>query len=190
MHRRIISLFAAVGVLVGGALPAFAAGEGKIQVSPQDGGMLISGGEVTLYPVGEAVQGGYRLSAGVADWIVEQGSIYAPEIAMWLAHNTEVDGTVKDSTGSATFEDLDAGVYLLVQNEPAPHYDPFEPFIVVLPLDGPKWEAPIFPKVNRLQGENPKTADAERLLPAVTGMFVSALGLAACFCMRKKRRAE
>ncbi len=190
MHRRIVCLLFAVGVLVMAALPAYAAGEGKIQVSPQRGGMLVPGGEVTLYRVGEAVEGGYRLSAGVADWIVEEADVYDPDIAQWIAQSTTAEGTTKSlgDCGNVTFTGLSAGVYLIRQTEAAPGYEPFSPFLVVLPLSGPQWEAATYPKVDKNPEETPKTADPMTLLFGTVGMTASGMGLMLCGKRRKRTR--
>lgn len=189
MHKRIICLLFAVGILVMTALPANAAGEGKIQVSPQRGGMFVPGGEVTLYRVGEAVEGGYRLSAGVADWIVEDEDIFDPELAGWIIQSTTAEGTEKaiGDSGSVTFTDLEAGVYLIEQTEAAPGYEAFTPFLVVLPLSGPQWEVATYPKVDKAPEENPKTAEPMTLLSGMAGMILSGTGLAVCIRLRRKK---
>ncbi len=188
MYRRILSVMFAVGLAVMLALPAAAAGEGKIQVSPQRGGMLVPGGEITLYRVGKAVEGGYRLSAGVADWIVEDTDIFDPEIAQWMAKSTTEKGTRQavGDAGSVTFTGLDAGVYLVVQSEAAEGYEAFAPFLVVLPAAGPKWEVPAYPKVDKVPEDNPKTADPMDLMYGSMGMGASGLGLLILFRMRKR----
>lgn len=190
MHRRIVCLLFAVGILMMGAIPAYAAEEGKIQVSPQRGGMLVSGGEVTLYRVGEAVEGGYRLSAGVADWIVEESEVYNPEVAQWIARSTTAEGTTKPlgECGSVTFTGLGAGVYLIVQSKAAPGYAAFSPYLVVLPLAGAEWEAATYPKVDKIPEETPKTADPMTVLTGAAGMVSSGLGLAVCGGWRRKRK--
>ncbi len=188
MHKRIIGLFVSVGLLAAGAIQTRAAGEGTIQISPQRNGMLVAGGEVTVYRVGYAVEDGYRLSAGVADWIVEEADIYDPQLAVWIRESTTEEGNAKTvgPGGSVTFSGLDAGVYLVNQTEPAPGYQSFEPFLVVLPLTGPRWEVPCFPKVDKIDVEPPKTGDPTTLFPGVVGMVLSGTGMTACIRRRRK----
>lgn len=190
MRRKLVCVLIGLGVLMGTAFPVNAAGAGTILVSPQQGGALVPGGEVTLYRVGEAVDGGYQLSTELADWIVEESEIFDVELAKWMAKNTTEEGiseTISDS-GTAEFTCLDAGVYLLVQTEAAPGHGAFSPFLVVLPMSGPQWEVTTCPKVDKLTGENPKTGTPPAPLLGAMGMVISGLGLAGCIERKKKKK--
>lgn len=181
MGRKIICMLFAVGILALSAFPASAAGPGLIQVMPQEQGEPVSGGEVTLYAIGKAVEDGYRLSAELADWTVDITEIFDPDLAWWLAENIRTEGISKavGDAGSVEYSGLEEGVYLMIQSRAAPGYQPFRPYIVVLPMSGQEWKAPTCPKVKRLSGDNPKTGDVG-LVMAGAGMAVSGAGLWVC----------
>lgn len=187
MGRKFVCMLFAVGVLMLSVPPASAGGQGIIQVTPQERGTPVPGGKVTMYAIGKAVEGGYRLSAELADWTVDVTEIFDPDLARWLAENIRAEGiskTVGDA-GLVEFTGLEEGVYLMVQTQAAPGYQPFRPYIVVLPMSGQEWKAPTCPKVNRLEGDNPKTGDTQLLMGAV-GMAVSGAGL--WMCGRRRER--
>ena len=181
MGRKIICMLFAVGVLALSAFPASAAGQGVIQVTPQEVGNPVPGGEVSLYAIGKAVEGGYRLSAELADWTVDVTEIFDPDLARWLAENIRAEGISKSigDAGSVEYSGLEEGVYLMIQTQAAPGYQSFRPYIVVLPMSGQEWKAPTYPKVKRLEGDNPKTGDTG-VVQGIVGMAVSGVGLWMC----------
>ena len=188
MRRTGRNLLLVLGMLLAVTVPASAAEEtGTISVSPLWGDTTVSGGEVTLYRVGEAEEENYKLTDGLANWTIMPNELYDPELAEWLAGKNATEGVTKvieDSAG-AEFSNLEAGVYLLVQTKAAAGYAPFKPYLVALPMEGPVWDIPTYPKVE-LQ-DNPKTGDSFAPVFWTAATAVSGIGLAACGVRRRRK---
>lgn len=136
--RRIISLLIALLML---SIPGVWAAEqtGSLSVGMTYGGHPVPGGSVRLY----------RVAALGADWQyvttpefsgcgVDCNGSLSPADAITLAEyagENGLSGQIRElgSQGSACFSPLEAGLYLLVQEEAGLGYLPVKPFIVGVP---------------------------------------------------------
>lgn len=115
---------------------------GSIQVVMHWGDTMVGGGTLMLYRVG-AVQeddGNYSFvpTGDFADWGEVFENIQAPELAEELkvyAMSKHLIGQQKTiaEDGQVIFDDLDLGLYLLVQYQAAPGYSEASPFLVSVP---------------------------------------------------------
>lgn len=107
-------------------------------------GAAVPGGSLTLYRVGDVVSDdgnyGFALTEAFAGSEVSLDDVESAETAEALADYAEtakpegVTVTV-DGEGHVTFTDLEIGLYLVVQGEPADGYEPINPFLVSLPMN-------------------------------------------------------
>ena len=122
---------------------------GSITVSMQFDGEPVPGGKLTLYRVGEVSQddGNYTFvptgeftrwgsDFGTLD-SAEQNAQTAKSLKRFIQSNGEdISGITKriGDNGEVTFFNLEQGLYLLVQTEPATGFSPVNPFLVSLPF--------------------------------------------------------
>jgi len=172
MFRKIVCILSAAGVLAVTGIPARATRRlGSLCVIPAWCETEISGGYVTVHPVGEPVSGGYALTDGLADWIVWEDELDS-ELVLHLAEQKQLrDGLTGQVTPEkgAIFPELEAGLYLVSQTEAAEGYSAFSPFLVSIPA-GDMWDLTMRPDVILL-GESPRTGD--RPAPIVAAMGIS-----------------
>lgn len=189
MYRRLLCMLLAVGFMFFLAIPAKAAGQGEITVTPHHGQTLVWGGEVALYRVGTAVEEGFRLTGSLANWVVKEKDVLSQSFLHWLLDRLYVGGivsVVKKNVG-AQFGGLQEGLYLVMQKEPAAGYLPFSPFLLTLPTKDNVWQIHASPKISPGEtGDNPQTAD--HFNPIFAAMIVagSLLGLILLGEKRKK----
>ena len=116
---------------------------GSICITITYDGKPVAGGELTLYRVGDMVEenGDYSfvLAKQFAASDIRSEDLLRPEAAEKLfKHITgkRITGkTEKIGTkGSITFDNLKAGLYLVVQNKAAAGYQKLNPFLVALPM--------------------------------------------------------
>lgn len=137
-------------LLVWGAVPVFAAetvdetrvGSIKILLCDTKTAAPLQGGELTLYRVASVSKNGADLSftytngfknCGIALDNVSESTL-ASQLAEKAAQNAQaVTKTVNDS-GIALFDDLKAGLYLIVQKQAAEGYNAIQPFLVTVPI--------------------------------------------------------
>ena len=143
---------------------------GTIRVALYDSAKdkALSGGQLTLYRVAEVKRKNGDLSFEYC------GDFYGCGIALGdLTDSTLADqlleympqgarGTTKtvDADGNVTFEDLELGLYLIVQSKASNGYAPIKPFLVSLPMaENGKWnyEVDASPKVGGYTPVNPDT---------------------------------
>ena len=112
------------------------------------GGKTVSGGTLTLYRVAGAVyeNGDNRFAftsefqdCGLSLTVLEEEDSGAPALSAALAayvSEKKLKGSTVtiDDAGRAAFSDLTLGLYLLVQETPAPGYEAISPFVVTVPL--------------------------------------------------------
>lgn len=113
---------------------------GSITVSVHLGNEAVSGGTMTLYRVGDVVEneGDYSFipTENFAGWGDTFSDIESPEVAKSLAdYEHKLSGETKEinAEGQVKFEDLEPGLYLVVQDEAAEGYSKANPFLVSLP---------------------------------------------------------
>lgn len=173
MFRKIICTLSVLVPLVL-AVPAQASARtGSIRICPDWGGDLVGGGAVTLYRVGEPVTGGYRLTDGLADWTVWESDALSEEVKNWVLNQNLSGGRREEIplTG-ALFSSLAEGLYLAVQEETAPGFMPFSPFLLRLPEEG-FWDLTVNPQIGQIT-EPPKTADHPAPIIGAMGLGLSA----------------
>ena len=144
--KRILWILLVICIL---ALPVAAHGvpdldrAGSIGVTMRYNGKAVSGGELTLYRVGEIKEenGDYSFVL-TEDFVASKVSldyVQSPEIAGKLAdfaRRQKIPGQLKkiDSEGKAEFQNLKPGLFLLIQNKAAQGYQCAKPFLVSLPM--------------------------------------------------------
>lgn len=183
LRRRFAALLLMLCLLAAGALPVLATSAnirlmdasgnpatGTIRVALYDSAKdkALSGGQLTLYRVAEVKRKNGDLSFEYC------GDFYGCGIALGdLTDSTLADqlleympqgarGTTKtvDADGNAAFEDLELGLYLIVQSKASNGYAPIKPFLVSLPMaENGKWnyEVDASPKVGGYTPVNPDT---------------------------------
>lgn len=183
LRRRFAALLLMLCLLAAGALPALATSAnirlvdasgnpatGTIRVALYDSAKdkALSGGQLTLYRVAEVKRKNGDLSFEYC------GDFYGCGIALGdLTDSTLADqlleympqgarGTTKtvDADGNVTFEDLELGLYLIVQSKASNGYAPIKPFLVSLPMaENGKWnyEVDASPKVGGYTPVKPDT---------------------------------
>ena len=183
LRRRFAALLLMLCLLVAGALPALATSAnirlvdasgnpatGTIRVALYDSAKdkALSGGQLTLYRVAEVKRKNGDLSfeycgdfygCGIAlgdltdRTLADQLLEYMPQGAQGTTKTVEADG-------NAAFEDLELGLYLIVQSKASNGYAPIKPFLVSLPMaENGKWnyEVDASPKVGGYTPVNPDT---------------------------------
>ena len=183
LRRRFAALLLMLCLLAAGALPALATSvnirlvdasgnpaTGTIRVALYDSAKdkALSGGQLTLYRVAEVKRKNGDLSFEYC------GDFYGCGIALGdLTDSTLADqlleympqgarGTTKtvDADGNAAFENLELGLYLIVESKASNGYAPIKPFLVSLPMaENGKWnyEVDASPKVGGYTPVNPDT---------------------------------
>ena len=115
---------------------------GSIQVVMHWGDTMVGGGTLMIYRVGAVREddGNYSFvpTGDFADWGEAFENIQAPELAEELkayAMSKHLIGQQKTiaEDGQVIFDDLDLGLYLLVQYQAAPGYSEASPFLVSVP---------------------------------------------------------
>ncbi len=116
---------------------------GSITITTRMGDTLITGGSLTLYHAGEAVEEDgnflFRPTEAFASCKerlddLENNAALAARLRDYVKKEklTGQKETI-NSKGKAVFEDLAPGVYLIVQEEPSPGYAKLDPFLISLP---------------------------------------------------------
>lgn len=184
MKRKIVSAMAALTVILGISCRCFAAETGSMRVSLGQEGQVTRGGSVTIYRVGNAIPGGYRLSEVFGGGVVAWEDVYSVALAAWLAELAE-GGTelLLDADGYADFTGLEEGLYLLVQEQATPGYYPMAPFVVELPYQG-QWDIQANPKSEPLPEVNPQTSQDP--LPIIATLLTISSGLGVALLVRKR----
>ena len=133
---------------------------GAIDVTVCYDGKAVSGGELTLYRVGDIVQEDGNYSFVLTDRFSSSGitleNLQQPETAKKFsayAAQQGITGKTKkiDTNGKLIFDELNPGLYLLVQNKAATGYQKLNPFLVSLPMreaDGYSYHVDAGPKVS------------------------------------------
>ncbi len=148
MKRSIAPLLLALCLLVLSALPAHAVeipdlnAQGSVRVQMKSDSAPIPGGSLTLYRVGRIVQTdtGFGFVStgdfeGYPGTLEDLGKTTAAELAKYAASNgISGEGKTIDETGTAVFDPLEPGLYLLTQPKSGDGYLPADPFLVTLPM--------------------------------------------------------
>lgn len=148
MKRSIAPLLLALCLLVLSALPAHAVeipdldAQGSVRVQMKTDSTPVPGGSLTLYRVGAIVQTDTGFGfvpagefEGYPGTLEDLGKTTAAELAKYAVSNG-ISGESKtiDETGTAVFDPLEPGLYLLTQPKAGDGYLPADPFLVTLPM--------------------------------------------------------
>lgn len=140
---------------------------GSIEITMDYDGTRVSGGELSLYRVGDIEEddGNYRfvLSESFENSGLLLDEVSSAELAGQLAEyaqkNTDaLKVAAIDEKGMAYFRDLKPGLYLIIQSVPAEGYYPADPFLVSIPMleDGKYvYHVDASPKIELEKEENP-----------------------------------
>ncbi len=135
---------------IGTALPVSAADaidwqrSGSVIVTLKDGGTAIPGVKITLYKVADAVSRDgslhFEFTESFADFNGVPEELHDEAIIGRLAgyaagNNVAGETLLTDGTGSACFEKLTLGLYLVVQSGKAQGYSDCSPFLVSIPSE-------------------------------------------------------
>lgn len=144
--------------------------QGSITVTLRDAqnGAAMSGGELTLYQVADAVfQDGnmaYRYVNGFENCGVSlanlEDSALAAQLEKHRAASTVGKPQTPDANGQLTYSGLTAGLYLLVQTKAADGFETIQPFLVSLPMgtdSGWAYHVDASPKVGVKKPDSPDT---------------------------------
>lgn len=178
INKRLAALLAALTLLVWCAVPAFAlevvdlsrTGSIKVSLYDTETSELVSGGELTLYRVAKVKKSNADLSFeytnGFEECGIELGDLSEGDLAQQLAE--KIAATAESTTlevgdsGTVEFEDLEVGLYLVVQSKAADEYDAINPFLVSVPIqeDGKYvYNVEALPKVGTATHKTPETPD-------------------------------
>lgn len=183
MRRRILCVLAAVLMILGNsAVAEGTANEGSITV---DWGEI--SGSVTLFKVGTPVSGGYTLGQEFGGGIITRKDVASQALAQWLCEHVQYEGWTLPAGDRAVaeFGNLEAGLYLIVQNGAPEGYYPFLPLLVELPWEG-QWNVLAKPKMERYPSGIPLTGEGRGLYFGFFGMILSGVSLVLLAQKRKK----
>ena len=173
MLKRLVFALLAVGLLLGGAVPAYAAQTGSIRVVPETKPPADSA--VTLYHAGVEADGGYWLDEVYGGGLVRWGDLPSLTLASWLAE------------GSATFSNLSPGLYLIKQTGISAGNDAIPPFVIELPYED-IWEITVRPQSMTGAQEPPPTGQEPTPIIAALVLVVSGMGLLGVAAHTKRKR--
>lgn len=179
MTRRIFCVLFAVMMLTMVGLSASAAGTGSISVD------LGGEGTVTLYKVGEFINGGFLLGEAYGGGVITDMDSLSAELAVWLAQKADKGTTKQAENGMCKFPDLSEGLYLVVQTEATVGQYSFQPFLASVPWDGNIWDIEAKPKLQAVPTATPKTGDESTVFFALFGMTLSLGGMAVCLMQKR-----
>ena len=225
MGRRIGSWLMVFVLLCALALPVWAhevpdeTRLGSISITMTHQGEPVPGGSLKLYMVADVVSenGDYFFAytedfAGCAIPVTELDSAELPQALADIAEEKNLPGAVEpiNNAGRVKFGDLELGLYLVVQEEPAPGFKKINPFLVSVPrnddgryiydvdtapknLPGPE-EEPTNPPTEPTEPpppgdpELPQTGQLNWPVPmlAVLGMLLVTAGFALCATEKRK----
>ncbi|MGN0202997.1 MAG: hypothetical protein ACI4BB_00540 [Coprococcus sp.] len=121
---------------------------GTITLTLQYDGEPVVGGTLIIYRVGEIYEenGNYGF-VPVDDFLGFEGTLddvqsatLAQELVYYAVEHSVKGTEIINMNGEVVFDNLEPGLYLVVQGEAAPGYSPISPFLVSVPL----WEDDIY----------------------------------------------
>lgn len=186
MNKRIFSVFTVIALLCALCVTAYAhevpdlSQKGSVSITMSHYGELVPGGTLTLFRVGEVYEEdgnyGFRLTGEFMDCDVSldniQSSALPEALAKYVeAHNLKGRTEIISADAVAYFDDLELGLYLVIQYEPADGYNATKPFVVSVPgqEDGHYiYDVDASPKVDPITAkptEPPATTPTDPTLP-------------------------
>ncbi len=164
-------------------IPSRAAGPGKLRVVLTEEGEPMEDAWVMLCRAGSVQLGGYRLTAQFGGGFVKEAEVLFPKVAQTLADSARQGLTARtDGAGTALFEGLEEGLYLVKAS--GPDGVQFVPYVVILPWDGNLWDITTTPRLEN--PENPDTSDPGTVLLGIWGLGISGLALILLPQLKKK----
>lgn len=148
-RKRLPAFLTAVLLLCALSLTAYAhpvvdlSQKGSIRVAMRYGEQAVPGGAMTLYRVAAVQEDdgnfGFVLTGDFADCGIELADLQSAGLAKALADyaaGAELEGQTKQiaEDGTVLFAELEPGLYLLVQTQPAAGYYAANPFLVSVPM--------------------------------------------------------
>lgn len=148
-RKRLPAFLTAVLLLCALSLTAYAhpvvdlSQKGSIRVAMRYGEQAVPGGTMTLYRVAAVQEDdgnfGFVLTGDFADCGIELADLQSAELAKALADyaaGAKLEGQTKQiaEDGTVLFAELEPGLYLLVQTQPAAGYYAANPFLVSVPM--------------------------------------------------------
>lgn len=115
--------------------------KGSITVEMKYDGNAVTGGKLLAYRVAQIIEndGNYSFEALPPYQSVEltQENLSSPELAAAFAAQISSDGIEPAiaEDGLVCFENLELGLYLIVQTEASPGFEPLKPFLVSVPIN-------------------------------------------------------
>lgn len=189
MFKRLSCGAAALGLVLALGVPARAAGDtGSIRVTVQNGETLAPDGTVYLYQVAVPMDGDFRLREAYGGGVIKGSDALSPVLARWLAEMAGEDGRNSPlEAGTALFDGLPEGLYLLKQWEPSTGYQLMEPMLVMLPCEF-QWNVSAYPIANEIVYPLPATGQSPLPLLGAAGMLLSGSGLMVCLVQNRRQR--
>lgn len=188
MLKRLVFALLVVGLLLGGAIPAYAAQTGSIRVIPETKPPAESA--VTLYHAGVEADGGYWLDEVYGGGLIRWGDLPSLSLASWLAEHEAAEGTTVpfDAEGSALFSSLSPGLYLIRQTGVSTGNDTIPPFVIELPYED-IWEITVRPQTMTADQSPPPTGQEPAPVIAAVVLAVTGTGLLGMAVYTKRKRA-
>lgn len=169
MKRKVFAVLCAVLMLCVLTVSVFADTlTGSVSVTMSYRGEVVSGGTMTIYRVAKAGAEAYEYTGDFEGCGISLDDITSAKTAQELSDYAVamgIDGTVGaiDENGCLCFEDLEYGLYLMVQEEAAEGYTPVTPFLVTVNAA----EVDATPKLS-VQPETPPTTEPSTQPPEST----------------------
>lgn len=188
MLKRLVFALLVVGLLLGGAIPAYAAQTGSIRVITETKPPAESA--VTLYHAGVEADGGYWLDEVYGGGLIRWGDLPSLSLASWLAEHEAAEGTTVpfDAEGSALFSNLSPGLYLIRQTGVSTGNDAIPPFVIELPYED-IWEITVRPQTMTADQSPPPTGQEPAPVVATVVLAASGTGLLGMAVCTKRKRA-
>ena len=191
MARRTVIVLVTMFFLALGAPHGRANAWGSVTVCLEAGGQPLADVPLQLYMVGTPVQGGYVLTEEFGGGFLAEADVLTPEVTSWLEEEAETGLCAKtDSTGTAVFQPLEEGLYLITQQGPEGKNGLMISSVLSLPWDGSIWDLTLWPAVETGFGDNPDTGDSMLLPWSVLGMCCSGLMIIGMMISGRKKKAE
>jgi len=218
MRKRIISLFAVLILLYSVCITAFAhdvpdiTRKGSIQITMRHGQELLPGGSITLFRVGEVCENngdfGFSLTGDFKNSQLSLEDIKTAVVAETFekyANENDLRGSTKEigQDGKVIFDDLELGLYLLVQYDAAEGYNCMNSFLISVPglEDGQYvYDVDGSPKMSALEkkpveveqpddSEAPRTGEFGHPFSALVSSGLSLLVVSGILFFRKQKKS-
>ena len=186
MLRKILCILSAVSMFAYTAVSSQAGGiTGSIRVVPHWIGRDAAEEKVALYRIGDVTSHGYRITDGLADWILYQQEITTDDFLQWALEQPWecVNECIIQRGEGAFFHNLTEGLYMVVQKQPSDGREIFRPFLITLSAQN-GMDIVFYPGASQLT-ESPQTGDYP--LPIFAAMLLS-IGAVALMILAENRK--